>query len=143
MKAGEDDNELNNLQIAFDRIHRAIAFIKSKVGSCCNTDKKMSEDKMFGHDSVPNHAIKDLTKTGNGEVTGVDKSGDKYIVNSKSDDSMMSFLINNSLTVTVPIAAEESDFEMLNTEDFSSFSSNAPVCNLVRMFDFILRMIFD
>ncbi|XP_054887667.1 sodium channel, voltage-gated, type I-like, alpha isoform X1 [Poeciliopsis prolifica] len=128
LMSGEDDNELNNLQIAFDRIHRAIAFIKMKFRSCSNSfcikDKKTSEDKTFGHNGVPNHTIKDLTKNSNGEVTGVDKSGNKYIVNSKSDDSIMSFINNPSLTVTVPIAAEESDFEMLNTEDFSSFSSN-------------------
>ncbi|MEQ2267002.1 hypothetical protein XENORESO_000411, partial [Xenotaenia resolanae] len=100
MKTADDDNELNNLQIAFDRIHRGISFIKLKIGN--------------------------FSKSGNGEVTGVGKSGDKYIVNSKSDDSIMSFINNPSLTVTVPIAAEESDFEMLNTEDFSSFSSNVP-----------------
>lgn len=34
----------------------------------------------------------------------------------------MSFINNPSLTVTVPIAVEESDFENLNTEDFSSES---------------------
>ncbi|XP_014902591.1 sodium channel protein type 2 subunit alpha-like isoform X2 [Poecilia latipinna] len=135
LTSGEDDNELNNLQIAFDRIHRAIAFIKLKFRSCCNglciRDKKTTEDKTFGHNGVPNHTIKDLTKNGNGEVTGVDKSGNKYIVNSRSDDSIMSFINNPSLTVTVPIAAEESDFEMLNTEDFSSFSSNVPECHMV------------
>uniref|UniRef100_A0A3B5RAI4 Sodium channel protein n=1 Tax=Xiphophorus maculatus TaxID=8083 RepID=A0A3B5RAI4_XIPMA len=135
LMSGEDDNELNNLQIAFDRIHRAIAFIKMKFRSCCNSlcigDKKTSEDKTFGQNGVPNHTIKDLTKNSNGEVTGVDKSGNKYIVNSKSDDSIMSFINNPSLTVTVPIAAEESDFEMLNTEDFSSFSSNVPECHMV------------
>uniref|UniRef100_A0A096ME75 Sodium channel protein n=1 Tax=Poecilia formosa TaxID=48698 RepID=A0A096ME75_POEFO len=134
LMSGEDDNELNNLQIAFDRIHRAIAFIKLKFRSCCNglciRDKKTTEDKTFGHNGVPNHTIKDLTKNSNGEVTGVDKSGNKYIVNSRSDDSIMSFINNPSLTVTVPIAAEESDFEMLNTEDFSSFSSNIPECHM-------------
>uniref|UniRef100_A0A3B5MZA6 Ion transport domain-containing protein n=1 Tax=Xiphophorus couchianus TaxID=32473 RepID=A0A3B5MZA6_9TELE len=46
----------------------------------------------------------------------------------------MSFINNPSLTVTVPIAAEESDFEMLNTEDFSSFSSNVPECHMVGIF---------
>ncbi|MED6278298.1 Sodium channel protein type 2 subunit alpha [Characodon lateralis] len=130
MKTADDDNELNNLQIAFDRIHRGISFIKLKIGSCCNSlclgDKKASEDKTFGHNGVPNHTITDFSKSGNGEGTGVGKTGDKYIVNSKSDDSIMSFINNPSLTVTVPIAAEESDFEMLNTEDFSSFSSNVP-----------------
>uniref|UniRef100_A0A8D3BR43 Sodium channel protein n=1 Tax=Scophthalmus maximus TaxID=52904 RepID=A0A8D3BR43_SCOMX len=45
-------------------------------------------------------------------------------VSSKSDDSIMSFINNPSLTITVPIAVGESDFENLNTEDFSSVSSD-------------------
>ncbi|XP_015225954.1 PREDICTED: sodium channel protein type 2 subunit alpha-like [Cyprinodon variegatus] len=130
MKSGDDDQEVNNLQIAFDRIHRATAYIKFKCSRCYNSlyvrEIKTSEEKPFGHNGIPNHTIKDIPKNGNGEVTGVDKSGDKYIVNSKSDDSILSFIHNPSLTVTVPIAAEESDFEMLNTEDFSSISSNVP-----------------
>lgn len=34
------------------------------------------------------------------------------------------FISNSSLTISVPMAAEESDFECLNTEDFSSLSSD-------------------
>ncbi|XP_035995292.1 sodium channel, voltage-gated, type I-like, alpha isoform X2 [Fundulus heteroclitus] len=134
-KSGDDDQDVNNLQIAFKRIHRGTAYIKLKFKNCCSslriTDEKKSEDNTFGHNGVPNHIVKDISKNGNGEVTGVDKSGNKYFVNSKSDDSIMSFIHNPNLTVAVPIAAEESDFEMLNTEDFSSFSSNVPECHVV------------
>uniref|UniRef100_A0A672IZ24 Sodium channel protein n=1 Tax=Salarias fasciatus TaxID=181472 RepID=A0A672IZ24_SALFA len=124
---GDEDGD-NNLQIAIARIHRGIAFTKSLLRSGCNSvclskkkkgkgeDKSLDElHKALGPNGVPNHML----KNGNGDVTGVDKTGDKYIVNSKSDDSM-SFIYNPSLTVTVPIAAGESDFENLNTEDFSS-----------------------
>ncbi|KAL3970007.1 E3 ubiquitin-protein ligase [Sarotherodon galilaeus] len=105
----EDDPESNNLQIAIARIHKGIAFTKSVLRSTCSRSN-----------GIPNH--------GNGEVIGVDKTGDKYIVSSRSDDSIMSFINNPSVTVTVPIAIGESDFENLNTEDFSSASSDAPLC---------------
>ncbi|XP_053185142.1 sodium channel, voltage-gated, type I-like, alpha [Scomber japonicus] len=138
LAATEDDSDTNNMQIAIGRIHRGIAFAKSLLRSTCNSvclrdkKKKKGEEKSLdelhkplGPNGVPNHTIKDFPKNGNGDVTGVDKNGDKYIVViSKSDDSIMSFINNPSLTVTVPIAVGESDFENLNTEDFSSASSD-------------------
>ncbi|XP_040912356.1 sodium channel, voltage-gated, type I-like, alpha isoform X2 [Toxotes jaculatrix] len=135
LAATDDDNEMNNLQIAIGRIHRGIAFVKSVLRSRCSSlsnkkkgkcdDKALDElHKPLGPNGVPNHTIKDFAKNSNGDVTGVDKNGDKYIVSSKSDDSIMSFINNPSLTVTVPIAVGESDFENLNTEDFSSASSD-------------------
>ncbi|XP_030614766.1 sodium channel, voltage-gated, type I-like, alpha isoform X2 [Archocentrus centrarchus] len=136
LAAAEDDNETNNLQIAIARIHKGIAFAKSLLRSSCssacfsNKKKKKCEEKSLdelhkslGSNSILNH--------GNGEVIGVDKTGDKYIVCSKSDDSIMSFINNPSVTVTVPIAIGESDFENLNTEDFSSVSSDAVGCPIV------------
>uniref|UniRef100_A0A3B4F6I3 Sodium channel protein n=1 Tax=Pundamilia nyererei TaxID=303518 RepID=A0A3B4F6I3_9CICH len=108
----EDDPESNNMQIAMARIHKGIAFTKSK-----DEEKSLDElHKPLGSNGISNH--------GNGEVIGVDKTGDKYIVSSRSDDSIMSFINNPSVTVTVPIAIGESDFENLNTEDFSSASSD-------------------
>uniref|UniRef100_A0A671XGQ0 Sodium channel protein n=1 Tax=Sparus aurata TaxID=8175 RepID=A0A671XGQ0_SPAAU len=137
LAATEDDSDTNNLQIAIARIHRGIASAKSMLRSsfscaCLKCVKKgKGEDKSLeelhkplGPNGVPNHTIKDFSRNGNGDVTGVDKSGDKYIVSSKSDDSIMSFINNPSLTITVPIAVGESDFENLNTEDFSSASSD-------------------
>lgn len=142
----EDDSEMNNLQIAIGRIRRGFAFVKSLLRSRCSrvcqrdVEKSVDEEKSLselhkplGPNGVPNHTIKDFPRNGNGDVTGVDKDGDKYIVCSKSDDSIMSFINNPSLTVTVPIAVGESDFENLNTEDFSSASSDVAVCPVVRM----------
>ncbi|CAB1435050.1 unnamed protein product [Pleuronectes platessa] len=144
LAAQEVVGEVNNLQIAIDRIHRGIAFAKSMLQSSCNSiclrDKKKakSEDKSLdelnkpmGPNGVPNHTIKDFPKNGNGDVTGVDKNGDKYIVSSRSDDSIMSFINNPSLTVTVPIAVGESDFEYLNTEDISTASSEPAGCPVI------------
>lgn len=136
----EDDSDTNNLQIAITRIHRGIAFVRAFIQSKCRSaclrgakkgkaeDKSLDElHKPVGPNGVPNHTLKNFAKNSN----GVDKSGDKYIVSSRSDDSIMSFINNPSLTVTVPIALGESDFENLNTEDFSSASSDA-ACHVVR-----------
>ncbi|KAK5861223.1 hypothetical protein PBY51_022637 [Eleginops maclovinus] len=144
LAATEDDSDMNNLQVAIGRIHNGISFVKSLVRSSCNSaclrrkkkrkgqDKSLDElHKPLGPNGVPNHTIKDFSKNGNGDVTGVDKNGDKYIVSSKSDDSIMSFIHNPSLTVTVPIALGESDFENLNTEDFSSLSSDIVGCPVI------------
>ncbi|XP_053732385.1 sodium channel, voltage-gated, type I-like, alpha isoform X2 [Synchiropus splendidus] len=143
LMANEEETEVNNMQLALERIYRGLAFIKSMLRSVCNsvclkkTKDKGSEDKSLeelhkplGPNGVPNHSIKDFAKNGNGDVKGVDKNGDKYIVSSKSDDSIMSFINNPSVTVTVPIAVGESDFENLNTEDFSSLSSDALGCRV-------------
>ncbi|XP_071394230.1 sodium channel, voltage-gated, type I-like, alpha [Centroberyx affinis] len=143
LAATDKDDSDNNLQTAIGRIRHGIAFTKSLLrrtfNSVCLRKKRrkkgMGDDKTLdelhkplGHNSLPNHTtvelIKDFPKNGNGDVTGVDKNGDKYIVNSMSEDSMMTFIHNASLTVIVPIAVGESDFENLNTEDFSSASSD-------------------
>ncbi|XP_069004537.1 sodium channel, voltage-gated, type I like, alpha b isoform X4 [Embiotoca jacksoni] len=63
---------------------------------------------------------------GGGLVVGgggpaVDDAAGKYPA---EECDYMSFIHNPSLTVTVPIAVGESDFENLNTEDFSSDSSD-------------------
>ncbi|XP_061549017.1 sodium channel, voltage-gated, type I-like, alpha [Phycodurus eques] len=144
LAATEDDSDTNNLQIAIARIHNGIAFVKSLLQSTCNSVCLQSNSQIQGEDKssledfpkgsapngIPNHTIKELPRNGNGDVTGVDKSGDKYIVCSKTDDSIMSFINNPSLTVNVPIALGESDFENLNTEDFSSVSSDAVECRV-------------
>uniref|UniRef100_A0A3B4ARS1 Sodium channel protein n=1 Tax=Periophthalmus magnuspinnatus TaxID=409849 RepID=A0A3B4ARS1_9GOBI len=134
LAATEDDTD-NNLQIALARIHRAVTYMKSLLQNMCSTcqgnEKKKEEEKSLedlhkslGPNGVPNHTIKEFSKSGNGEVTGVDKEGDKYIVCSRSDDSIMSFINNPSLTVSVPIAAGESDFDNQNTDEFTSSSTD-------------------
>uniref|UniRef100_A0A8C2UTQ4 Sodium voltage-gated channel alpha subunit 1 n=1 Tax=Chinchilla lanigera TaxID=34839 RepID=A0A8C2UTQ4_CHILA len=61
--------------------------------------------------------LRDVNGTTSGIGTG--SSVEKYIID---ESDYMSFINNPSLTVTVPIAVGESDFENLNTEDFSSES---------------------
>uniref|UniRef100_A0A8C3AZW7 Sodium channel protein n=1 Tax=Cyclopterus lumpus TaxID=8103 RepID=A0A8C3AZW7_CYCLU len=81
LAATEDDSDMNNLQVAIERIHKGIAFVKNLLRSSCNS------------------VCLRRKKKGKGEEKSLD-----------------------DLTVTVPIAVGESDFENLNTEDFSSAS---------------------
>ncbi|XP_063322117.1 sodium channel, voltage-gated, type I like, alpha b isoform X3 [Pelmatolapia mariae] len=152
LAATDEDSEMNNLQIAVGRIQRGIAFVKNSVRqflqSLCfgrggkgsglaEESKPLDELHSNGKGNcISNHTTVEITKDpsgvymreGNGRpgglVVGVSVGGDstgKYPV---EDCDYMSFIHNPSLTVTVPIAVGESDFENLNTEDFSSDSSD-------------------
>nr|XP_021507806.1 sodium channel protein type 2 subunit alpha [Meriones unguiculatus] len=136
LAATDDDNEMNNLQIAVGRMQKGIDFVKRKirefiqkafVGKQKALDEiKPLEDLNNKKDScISNHTTveigKDLNylKDGNGTTSGIGSSVEKYVVD---ESDYMSFINNPSLTVTVPIAVGESDFENLNTEEFSSES---------------------
>ncbi|XP_073351604.1 sodium channel, voltage-gated, type I like, alpha b isoform X10 [Pagrus major] len=153
LAATDDDSEMNNLQIAVGRIQRGIAFVKTTVRhflqSVCfggsgkgsglaEESKPLDELHSNGKSNcISNHTSVEITKDpsgvyitegngrpGGGLVVGVVVGGDttgKYPV---EECDYMSFIHNPSLTVTVPIAVGESDFENLNTEDFSSDSSD-------------------
>uniref|UniRef100_A0AAQ5Z550 Sodium channel protein n=1 Tax=Amphiprion ocellaris TaxID=80972 RepID=A0AAQ5Z550_AMPOC len=141
LAATDDDSEMNNLQIAVGRIQRGIAFVKTTVRQflqslCFGGSKPLDELHSNGKGNcISNHTSVEITKEpigvyltegngrpGGGLVVGVggDATG-KYPV---EESDYMSFIHNPSLTVTVPIAVGESDFENLNTEDFSSDSSD-------------------
>ncbi|XP_061092057.1 sodium channel, voltage-gated, type I-like, alpha isoform X8 [Conger conger] len=135
LAATDDDSEMNNLQIAVGRIHRGIAFIKGAlrrfIQSLCSQRKKvLDEIKPLEElhnpkeNCISNHTVLEITKDpeyGNGTASGLSSSVGKYVID---ENDYMSFIHNPSLTVTVPIAVGESDFENLNTEDFSSESSD-------------------
>uniref|UniRef100_A0A672NTK9 Sodium channel protein n=1 Tax=Sinocyclocheilus grahami TaxID=75366 RepID=A0A672NTK9_SINGR len=141
LAATDEDSEMNNLQIAVGRIQKGIALVKSALRhflqSLCLAGSKpraLDEEKPLDdlhsdgkENCLSNHVpvAVDLTKDylkedcvspGNG-VEGHVKYGIE-------EGNYMSFIHNPSLTVTVPIAVGESDFENLNTEDFSSDSSD-------------------
>uniref|UniRef100_A0A3Q1FP53 Sodium channel protein n=1 Tax=Acanthochromis polyacanthus TaxID=80966 RepID=A0A3Q1FP53_9TELE len=151
LAATDDDSEMNNLQIAVGRIRRGIAFVKTMVRqflqSLCfggagkgsglaEESKPLDELHSNGKGNcISNHTSVEITKEpigvymtegngrpGGGLVVGVggDATG-KYPV---EECDYMSFIHNPTLTVTVPIAVGESDFENVNTEDFSSDSSD-------------------
>lgn len=133
LAASDDDGEMNNLQIAVIRIKKGIAWVKIKVREVVNiilrrkvTDEAKPLDDMYDRklNCIANHTGVDISrdldyqKNGNGTTSGIGSSVGKYMI----DDDHMSFIHNPNLTVCVPIAVGESDFENLNTEDFSSES---------------------
>ncbi|XP_054237370.1 sodium channel protein type 2 subunit alpha isoform X12 [Indicator indicator] len=138
LAATDDDNEMNNLQIAVARIQKGIDYVKKKIQefiqkAFVRKQKDLEEIKALEElhnkkDScISNHTAveisKDLNylKDGNGTTSGVGtgSSVEKYVID---ENDYMSFINNPGLTVTVPIAVGESDFENLNTEEFSSES---------------------
>ena len=160
LAATDDDNEMNNLQIAVGRIQRGIAFFRAtlrhflqrhcgggtggKSPALPEESKPLDELQSNGKGNCisSNHTAVEVTtkepspvggylKEGNGRpgggiLVGMGVGGDsspmeKYPM---EDCDYMSFIHNPSLTVTVPIAVGESDFENPNTEDFSSDSSD-------------------
>ncbi|KAM6038647.1 sodium channel protein type 8 subunit alpha isoform 9-T10 [Theristicus caerulescens] len=131
LAATDDDGEMNNLQISVIRIKKGIAWIKAKVREFMQTHFKQREadevkplDELYDKkvNCIANHTGADINrdidyqKNGNGTTSGIGSSVEKYII----DEDHMSFINNPNLTVRVPIAVGESDFENLNTEDFSS-----------------------
>uniref|UniRef100_A0A8D3EC45 Sodium channel protein n=1 Tax=Scophthalmus maximus TaxID=52904 RepID=A0A8D3EC45_SCOMX len=127
LAATDDDGEPNNLQLAVARIKIGIACLFFFI--LC--DKKPVEDEQKPLDEmyekklncIANHTVDinrelDYAKNGNGTTSGIGSSVGKYMI----DEDYMSFIHNPNLTVCVPIAVGESDFENLNTEDFSSES---------------------
>ncbi|KAM6308030.1 sodium channel protein type 8 subunit alpha isoform 3-T3 [Podargus strigoides] len=131
LAATDDDGEMNNLQISVIRIKKGIAWIKAKVREFMQAHFKQREadevkplDELYDKkvNCIANHTGPDINrdidyqKNGNGTTSGIGSSVEKYII----DEDHMSFINNPNLTVRVPIAVGESDFENLNTEDFSS-----------------------
>ncbi|XP_006029545.1 sodium channel protein type 2 subunit alpha-like isoform X10 [Alligator sinensis] len=138
LAATDDDNEMNNLQIAVARIQKGIDYVKKKLRefvqkAFVRKQKALEEIKALEElnnkkDScISNHTVVEISKDlnylrdGNGTTSGVGtgSSVEKYII---EENDYMSFINNPGLTVTVPIAVGESDFEILNTEEFSSES---------------------
>ncbi|XP_023185732.1 sodium channel protein type 2 subunit alpha-like isoform X5 [Xiphophorus maculatus] len=149
LAATDDDSEMNNLQIAVGRIQRGISYVKTKVrqflqslcfnggkGSGLAEESKPLDDLQSNGkgNCISNHTPLEITKDpsgvymmeGNGKPGGlvVGVGGDTTSKYPMEECDYMSFIHNPSLTVTVPIAVGESDFENLNTEDFSSDSSD-------------------
>ncbi|XP_038607041.1 sodium channel protein type 1 subunit alpha isoform X1 [Tachyglossus aculeatus] len=134
LAASDDDNEMNNLQIAMGRMHYGIDIAKKMIReffqkAFVKKQKALDEikplDDLNKRDGcMANHTGEigkeyEYLRNGNGTTSGIGSSVEKYIID---ESDYMSFINNPSLTVTVPIAVGESDFENLNTEDFSSES---------------------
>ncbi|NXO61553.1 SCN2A protein, partial [Phainopepla nitens] len=127
LTATEDDNEMNNLQIAVARIQKGIDFVKKKAGECVRKSclgKQAAVNQRTATDQLNderNRCISDCTVTELRRDTNYAKNENGMATVIGGNDNT-SFINNPSLTVTVPIAVGESDFEHLNTEEFSSDS---------------------
>lgn len=123
LTAPEEETEANNLQIAIARIQRGIDYAKQKMyefvqvtllqkckaGPGINAADERNDEKSG---SVPNHTIAEINFPKDRNTTTI------YV----DSTDPMSFITNPHLTVTVPIAVGESDFEHVNTEEISSIS---------------------
>uniref|UniRef100_A0A8D0ECH6 Sodium channel protein n=1 Tax=Salvator merianae TaxID=96440 RepID=A0A8D0ECH6_SALMN len=116
LAATDDDNEMNNLQIAVARIDKGVDYIKRKIHEFI---QKSFVKKQKALDEIK--PLEELNKNSciSNHTAEIGSSVEKYVID---ESDYMSFINNPSLTVTVPIALGESDFENLNTEEFSSES---------------------
>nr|XP_054492128.1 sodium channel protein type 2 subunit alpha-like isoform X6 [Agelaius phoeniceus] len=127
LAATDDDNEMNNLQIAVARIQKGIDYVKKKAGDCIRRSflgKQAAVNQRTATDQLNderNHYISNCTATELRIDTNYGKT-ENGMATVIGDNDYSSFINNPSLTVTVPIAVGESDFERLNTEEFSSDS---------------------
>ncbi|NXF83256.1 SCN2A protein, partial [Sclerurus mexicanus] len=127
LAATEDDNEINNLQIAIARIQKAIDYLKRKAGECVQKSC-VGKQAVVNQRTATNqlnderdHCISNCTSTELRIDTNY-RNNENGMATVISGNDYTSFINNPSLTVTVPIALGESDFEHLNTEEFSSDS---------------------
>ncbi|XP_048872082.1 sodium channel protein type 4 subunit alpha-like [Brienomyrus brachyistius] len=97
----DEDGEMNNLQIAFARIHRGADWVRRAVCS------------LFDHKRRKRKEVKDgLMLKGNGILGLIDHRGDGHIV---ADGD--GYTPAPELTVSVPIASGESDVEFPEEEE--------------------------
>ncbi|KAM8946294.1 sodium channel protein type 4 subunit alpha [Pelodytes ibericus] len=126
LSASDDDGEMNNLQIAIGRITRGIDFVKATIMSLIHFKRK--EKKKEGEDEN-----EDATKDGialNHVETEQDSRLDYSFLDGvpKKDQYIMdefdhtTFINNPHFRIEVPIASEESDFDIPDTDEFSTQS---------------------
>ncbi|XP_062972515.1 sodium channel protein type 2 subunit alpha-like isoform X5 [Elgaria multicarinata webbii] len=124
LAAPEQETEANNLQIAIARIQRGLDYVKRKIREFvqitllqkCKGSSGIDEQNDKNGVCVPNHTVAEINK---GQDYHKDRTTTTICVDSSDH---MSFINNPNLTVTVPIAVGESDFEHINTEELSSIS---------------------
>ncbi|NXS29522.1 SCN2A protein, partial [Pomatostomus ruficeps] len=115
LAATEDDNEMNNLQIAVARIQKGIDYVKKKAAA---VNQRTATDQL--HDER-DHCISNCTVT-EPRTDANYRKNENGMATVIGGNDYTSFINNPSLAIAVPIAVGESDFEHLNTEEFSSDS---------------------
>uniref|UniRef100_A0A8C3XFH7 Sodium channel protein n=1 Tax=Cyanoderma ruficeps TaxID=181631 RepID=A0A8C3XFH7_9PASS len=135
LSAPDEDGEMNNLQLAFARIHRGLQYAKKAAWNfCCNvlrhpktTAEKKAMMKLAAqnpgalNNCVNSHAAAELGKDmenhkENHAEDGGNKNGEKHLAITDDD-----FMTNPDLSICVPIAVGESDIEE-EDEEQSTFT---------------------
>ncbi|KAM7176582.1 sodium channel protein type 5 subunit alpha-like [Macrochelys suwanniensis] len=121
LQAPEDDAEMNNLQIAFARIHKGLRLLKHATWDyCCGKlrhPKKVTKKKIK---LAAENTCVEIGKEGknckeNHSNNVTEKNGEKYSVSILED-----FITNPNIFVCVPIAEAESDSENYEDDDNNS-----------------------
>uniref|UniRef100_A0AAR2KT61 Sodium channel protein n=1 Tax=Pygocentrus nattereri TaxID=42514 RepID=A0AAR2KT61_PYGNA len=126
LAATDDDSELNNLQIAVGRIERGFSFIKACLrrffqSACLRRSKKKASEE----DGLKNS--KKLTDISNHTTVELSKDPGSMKMVAGADNDSENFIVNSSLTVTVPIATGMSDLAIYGV----SFLMTAAGCTSV------------
>ncbi|NWS28471.1 SCN5A protein, partial [Polioptila caerulea] len=135
LSAPDEDGELNNLQLAFARIHRGLQYAKKAAWNfCCHvlrhpktTAEKKAMMKLAAqnpgalNNCVNSHTAAELGKDAENHKEsraedGVNKNGEKHPAITDDD-----FMTNPDLSICVPIAVGESDIEE-EDEEQSTFT---------------------
>ncbi|XP_032891306.1 sodium channel protein type 4 subunit alpha-like [Amblyraja radiata] len=109
LSASDDDNEMNNLQIAINRITRGIDFVKGFFLGILRRKKNVHEDKQLEDFSPSKDGILDFNHTDS--ESKKDEMSKLDGVKLKKGVHQDGILANTHLTVRVPIAEGESDTE--------------------------------
>ncbi|XP_074071896.1 sodium channel protein type 9 subunit alpha-like isoform X1 [Macrotis lagotis] len=135
LTAIEEDTDANNLQLAVVRIKKGINYVKRNIHEfirkafvkkpkISNEIRRVDDQNMKKENYITNRTLAEMSKdqyhyTDRDGTSGFDSSMERYMMD---ESDYQSIIHNPSLTVTVPIALGESDFENVNTEEFSSES---------------------
>ncbi|XP_078087761.1 sodium channel, voltage gated, type V-like, alpha b [Mustelus asterias] len=126
----DEDGEMNNLQMAFARIHRFIGFVKGAVvefflSFCRGTDasterKNMVELPIYVCNHTDTEAAKEAeNKDGNGTASDIENNRMAMDPNNESTTK------DSKLSENVPIAVIEPELELCEEEEQSTFTEVA------------------
>lgn len=124
LTASDEDGEMNNLQIAIGRITRGIDFVKKTALSILPFKKKKEKDEPEDEDAnkeniALNHVeTNEEPKSESPVVDGFMKKP-RYIM---TELDHINLINNPHYRIEVPIASEESDFDIPDTDEVSTQS---------------------
>ncbi|CAM5094729.1 unnamed protein product [Eretmochelys imbricata] len=118
LQAPEDDGEMNNLKIAFARIHRGLHLVKHATWDyCCGQCQHPKKAAKKKNKLAAKNTCVEAGKEGqnckeNHSNNGTEKTGDKCSVSILED-----FITNPNMFVCVPIAEADSDSDDYEEDD--------------------------